>query len=60
MNAEYLHLVPDVENLIICKMCLMENRIPHEKYLDIKEIFKESSESDGKLEPEINLIDSYF
>jgi len=45
-NAEYLHLVSDVENPRICKMCVMENRIPRENYQEIKEILEESSESD--------------
>jgi len=45
-NAEYLHLAPDVENPRICKMCLMENRIPRENYQEIKELLEESSESD--------------
>jgi len=45
-NAEYLHLVPNVENPRICKMCVIESKIPRENYQEIKEILEESSEND--------------
>jgi len=50
-NAEYLHLVPDVENPRICSMCLKEKRIPRENYQEIKEILEETSESDILIYP---------
>ena len=50
-NAEYLHLVPDVENPRICNMCMKEKRIPRENYQEIKEILEETSESDILIYP---------
>ena len=50
-NAKHLHLVPDVEKPRICNMCVKENRIPHEKYQEIREILEETSESDMLIYP---------
>ena len=37
-NADYLHLVSDVENIRICNMCIVKNDIPNKDYLDIREL----------------------
>ena len=50
-NAKHLHLVLDVENPRICNMCVKENRIPREKYQEIREILEETSESDMLIYP---------
>ena len=50
-NAKHLHLVPDVEKPRICNMCVKENRIPREKYQEIREILEETSESDMLIYP---------
>jgi len=46
MNAEFLHLVPNVENVRICRVCLKENDILSKNYMDINSIFVESSEKE--------------
>lgn len=44
MKAEYLHLMPDVENARICKMCIEENNIQFNNFQNIKDIFDVSSQ----------------
>jgi len=56
-NAEYLHLVPDVENPRICNTCVKENRIPLEKYQEIREILEETSESDMLIYPILTYLE---
>ena len=39
-----MYLVPDVENVRICNVCVKENDILRKNYQDIREIFEEASE----------------
>jgi len=39
-----LYLIPDVENVRICNVCVKENDILRKNYQDIREIFEEASE----------------
>ena len=39
-----MYLVPDVENVRICNVCVKENDILRKNYQDIREIFEEGSE----------------
>ena len=39
-----MYLIPDVENVRICNVCVKENDILRKNYQDIREIFEEASE----------------